>query len=263
MLYFPQLVSGAVSQFPCKKTVIQRTLVNILADGSQVKFFDSGASRVEWEIDLESLTNGEWSAMAGLFQATEGQLGTFTFLDPFGNLLSWSEAPGAAAWAKDAGLRLTTGVADPQGGTGATSIVNTSGAVQSVAQTAAVPSWYRYCLSVWARSGATGQVTLFVSAGAESAEQRFAVGPAWRRLALGAHLTTEQGTATFGVAIPGGATVELFGFQAEPQVGASSYKATSGQSGVYSNASFLNDVLEMTSEAPGIFSCPVRIGAKG
>jgi len=118
MLYFPQLVSGAVSQFPCKKTVIQRTLVNILADGSQVKFFDSGASRVEWEIDLESLTNGEWSAMAGLFQATEGQLGTFTFLDPFGNLLSWSEAPGAAAWAKDAGLRLTTGVADPQGGTG-------------------------------------------------------------------------------------------------------------------------------------------------
>jgi hypothetical protein len=218
---------------------------------------------VEWEIDLASLTNAEWNAMAGLFQAAEGQLGTFTFLDPFGNLLSWSEAPGAAAWATDAGLTLTAGAADPQGGTGATSIANASASPQNVAQAAAVPSWYRYCFSVWARSDAARQVTLFVSAGTESAQQSLAVGPAWRRLAMGAQLTTQQGTATFGVTIPGGATVDVFGFQAEAQVGASSYKATGAQSGVYASASFLNDVLAMTSEAPGIFSCPVRIGAKG
>lgn len=263
MLYFPQLASGAVSQFPCRKHVRQRTLINTLAGGSEVKLFDPGAGRVEWEIDLASLTNAEWGAMAGLFQAAEGQLGTFVFLDPFGNLLSWSEEPGAAAWAKDASLTLTAGVADPQGGTGATRIANASGQAQNVAQTAAVPSWYRYCFSVWARIVAAGRATLFVSAGTESAQQSFAVGPAWRRLVMGAQLTTQQGLATFGVTIPGGATVELFGFQAEPQVGASSYKATGAQSGVYAHASFLTDVLEMTSEAPGIFSGPVRIGARG
>ncbi len=263
MLYFPQLASGAVSQFPCRKYVRQRTLVNTLADGSEVKLFDPGACRVEWEIDLASLTNAEWGAIRELFGAVEGQLGTFLFLDPFGNLLSWSEEPGAAAWAKDAGLALTGGVADPRGGTGATRIANSSGTAQNVAQTAAVPSWYRYCFSVWARSEAAGHATLFVSAGAESTQQSLAVGPEWRRLALGAQLTTQEGTATFGVTIPGGATVELFGFQAEAQVGASSYKATGAQSGVYANVSFLNDVLEMTSEAPAIYSCPVRIGAKG
>jgi hypothetical protein len=262
MLYFPQLASGAVSQFPCKKQVRQRTLVNTLADGSEVKLFDPGACRVEWEIDLQSLTDAEWGAVLELFSATEGQLGTFVFLDPLGNLLSWSEEPGAAAWSKDTGLALTAGVADPQGGTGATSIANTSGSAQSVAQTVAVPSWYRYCFSVWVRSAAAGQVTLFVSAGTESAEQSLTVGPGWQRLVLGAKLTTQQGATTFGVTIPGGATVELFGFQAEAQVGASSYKATSGQSGVYASASFLNDVLTMTSEAPGIFSCPLRIGAR-
>ncbi|HXN46976.1 MAG TPA: hypothetical protein VN893_10080 [Bryobacteraceae bacterium] len=263
MLYFPQLASGAVSQFPCRKHVQQRTLVNVLADGSEVKLFDPGACRVEWEIDLASLTNAEWSAILSLFGAVEGQLGTFTFLDPFGNLLSWSEAPGAAAWANDAGLTLTGGVGDPQGGAGATRIANSSGAAQSVRQTAAVPSWYRYCFSVWARSSVAGQSTLFVSAGTESAQQTLAVGPAWQRLVVGSQLTTQQGTATFGVTIPGGATVELFGFQAEAQVGASRYKATGAQSGVYANVSFLNDVLEMTSEAPAIYSCPVRIGAKG
>jgi hypothetical protein len=263
MLYFPQLASGAVSQFPCKKRVRQRTVVNQLLDGSEVKLFDPGACTVEWEIDLAGLTSAEWNAMAALFQAAQGQLGTFVFLDPFGNVLSWSEELGAAVWAKDTGLALTAGVADALGGTGATRIANTSGSARNVAQTAAVPSWYRYCLSVWARADAAAQVTLYVSAGTESAQQRFGVGPVWRRVALGAQLATQQGAATFGVTMPGGATVELFGFQAEPQVGASSYKATGAQGGVYANASFLNDVLEMTSEAPGIFSCPVRVGAKG
>ena len=263
MLYFPQLASGAVSQFPCRKHVRQRTLVNALADGSEVKLFDAGACRVEWQVDLASLTNAEWDAIRELFGAVEGQLGTFTFLDPFGNLLSWSEEPGAAAWAKDAGLTLTAGVEDPRGGTSATRIANSSGTARSVGQTAAVPSWYRYCFSVWARSEAAGQATLWMSAGAESAQQNLAVGPAWRRLVLGAQLTTRQATASFGVTIPGGATVELFGLQVEAQVGASSYKATGAQSGVYANVSFLSDVLEMTSEAPGIYSCPVRIGVRG
>jgi hypothetical protein len=263
MLYFPQLASGAVSQFPCRKHVQQRTLVNVLADGSEVKLFDPGACRVEWDIDLASLAQAEWDAVRELFAAAEGQLGTFTFLDPFGNLLSWSEEPGAAAWAKDGGLTLTGGGADPRGGTGATQIANSTGSPQSVAQTAAVPSWYRYCFSVWARSDAMGQATLFVSAGTESTRQNLPVGPAWRRLVLEAHLTAQQGTATFGVTIPGGATVDLFGFQAEAQVGASSYKATGAQNGVYANVSFLDDVLTMTSEAPAIYSCPVRIGAKG
>jgi len=263
MLYFPQLASGAVSQFPCSKHVQQRTLVNALADGSEVKLFDPGACRVEWDIDLASLTNAEWSAMLSLFVAVEGQLGTFTFLDPFGNLLSWSEEPSAAAWANDAGLTLTGGIADPQGGTGATRIANSSGTPQNVTQTAAVPSWYRYCFSVWARSDAAGQATLFVNAGTATAQQNLVVGPTWRRLVLGAQLTPQQGTTTFGISIPGGATLDVFGFQAEAQVGASSYKATGAQSGVYANASFLDDVLAMTSEAPAIYSCPVRIGAKG
>lgn len=261
MLYFPQLETGSTIQFPCTKRVRQRTVINELADGSEVKLFDPAAYRVEWQISLAALTSAEWNAMAALFQAAEGQLGTFTFLDPFGNLLAWSEDLSAAAWTKDAGLTLTASAADPMGGTLATSVSNGAGADQSIAQTAGVPSWYRYCLSVYARSSTAGQVTLFATAGAESTRQSFATGTAWTRLTLAVHIQTQQDTAVFGATIPGGAAIELFGFQLEPQVGASSYKTTGAQSGVYPNASFLDDVLEMTSEAPGIFSCPVRIGS--
>ena len=261
MPFFPQLASGAVGQFPSTKRALQRTVVNQLLDGSEVKLFDPMASTVEWEISLAALTAAEWSAMAALFEAAQGQLGSFTLLDPFGNLLRWSEAPGAAAWVKDGGLALTAGLADPLGGMGATSCQNTSGSTQNIAQTAGVPSEYEYCLSVYARSDTAGQVTAFVSAGMESAGKSFATGPAWSRVALTARLGTQQDTTTFGVAIPGGATVELFGFQAEAQAGASSYKKSSAQSGVYANASFVGDVLTMTSDAPGIFSCPVRIRA--
>jgi hypothetical protein len=261
MLYFPQLETGSAVQFPCTKRVRQRTVVNALADGSEAKLFDPGASRVEWQIELAALTSAEWTAMAALFEAAEGQLGTFLFLDPFGNLLKWSEDLSAAAWVKDSILVLTPGVADPLGGAQATRVSNTAGADRNIAQPVAAPSWYQYCLSLYARSNVGGHIALFVNAGGESAQQSYAVGPAWTRVALSARLATQQEAVTFGVTIPGGAAVELFGFQAEPQMGASSYKTTGAQCGVYPNASFLDDTLAMTSEAPGIFSCPVRIGS--
>jgi hypothetical protein len=226
-----------------------------------VKLFDPGASRLEWQVDLAALTGAEWSALAELFQATEGQLGAFVFLDPFGNLLKWSEDLGGEDWVKSPGLILTAGIADPLGGTRATRVNNTSGNDRDIAQTVQAPSWYQYCLSVYARSSAASQVSLYAAAGAESVRRTFATGPSWSRAALAIHLQTQQEAAAFGATIPGGTAVELFGFQVEPQVGASSYKKTGAQSGVYANASFLDDLLEMTSEAPGIFSCPIRIGA--
>jgi hypothetical protein len=76
-----------------------------------------------------------------------------------------------------------------------------------------------------------------------------------------AQLGSQEAAVAFGVAVAAGHTVELFGLQSEPQVGASRYKKTAAQSGVYANASFLDDVLEMSSDLPGAFSCAVRIGS--
>lgn len=261
MPYFPQLTTGATSQFPCTKRVIQRTVVNEQADGSTVKLFDPGACRVEWEIELVGLANAEWEAIRTLFQGAEGRLGTFVFLDPFGNLLRWSEDLSAAAWVKNAGLELTGGIADPFGGTGATQVHSGAGVEGGLRQTVAAPAWYRYCLSVYARSDTAGAMGLTLATASETVQDIVAVGPAWRRLEMTAQTAWQEEAVTFGVAIAAGHTVELFGLQAEPQVGASRYKKTAARNGVYANAAFLDDVLGMSSDLPGAFSCPIRIGA--
>jgi hypothetical protein len=261
MACFPQLKTGTAAHFPCTKRVRQRTVVNQQADGGAVKLFDPGACTAEWEINFVGLDSEEWDSIRTLFEACEGRLGSFVFLDPFDNLLKWSEDLSAAAWTVDAGITLVSGVSDPLGGTGATQVTNASGPARGFRQTVSAPAGYQYCFSTYVRSAAAATVTLSISAGSSMSELSVATGPAWRRVEMPVQLASQDETITFQVALAGGATVELFGLQAEPQVGASRYKKTGAQSGVYANASFLDDVLAMTSDAPGAYSCPVRITA--
>lgn len=263
MLYFPQLVSGATGQFPGTGRVLRRTVVNEAADGSTVKLADPMASAQEWRLALAGLTDAEWNAIETLFEAVEGRLGWFTFLDPFDNLLSWSEDPTAAVWIKGAGLAVTVGIADPLGGTGAARITNQGGSAASIQQAVNGPGWYRYCLSVWARSAAPAGITLFHSTQTKSASQGFAIGPVWKRLEYGASLAATEEALNFGATIEAGGAVELFGFQAEAQMGASKYKKTTGRSGVHANASFLDDTLTRTGDGVEDNSCQLLIRASG
>lgn len=261
MLYFPQLTTGAASQFPCTKRVAQRTAINDEADGGTVKLFDPGACRVEWNLGFRGLAIEEWAAIDELFGAVEGRLGTFGFLDPFGNLLKWSDDLSAAAWQKDGAIVLSGGSADALGGTRATLITNSSGTEQNIRQTVAAPGWFQYCMSVYVRSDVPAAIRLFASAGTETGSQVFPALNVWRRVEFPILLTSREESVTFGAAIEGGTAVELFGFQAEAQPGASKYKRTSTHGGMFPNASFLEDELRMTSNASGEFSCTVRIGA--
>ena len=96
-----------------------------------------------------------------------GNVATFTFLDPAGNLLEQSEEFGAAAWTNGALIELTAGIGDPLGTTRATRVVNAGSASTAVAQTLAVPGNFEYCLSVWARTTAGSSVTLTIGTGGE------------------------------------------------------------------------------------------------
>ena len=252
-----------MGQFPGSRRVLRRTLVNEAVDGSTVKLADPMASAQEWRLALTGLTDAEWNAIETLFEAVEGRLGWFTFLDPFDNLLSWSEDPTAAAWIKGAGLAVTVGVADPLGGTGAARITNQGASAESIQQAVSGPGSYQYCLSVYARSAAATSITLFQSTQTKPASKGFAIGPVWKRLEYGANLAATEESVNFGVTIEAGDAVELFGFQAEAQTGASQYKKTAGRSGVHANASFLDDTLTRTADGVGSSSCTVRIRASG
>ena len=139
MLVFPQLVTGASALYPVRKTSIQRTAVNTMADGSAWVFADPDAAAKAWDLHARGITLAEWNAIEALFQATSGIWQTFTFLDPTGNLLTQSENLGAGAWTNGALIQLSPGVPDPLGTTRASRVTNAGAGPAAAAQALNVP----------------------------------------------------------------------------------------------------------------------------
>jgi hypothetical protein len=254
MGYFPQLSSGALAQYPVSKRVIRRTIMNTLPDGSSIKLSDSGVTAIEWSLQFSGLSDQEAIALAELFADCEGELNSFGFLDPTGNLLAWSEKFDEDAWAKDPLLAIEGGRPDPLGGANAFLLSNAAAISRSIQQTVNAPAAYRYCFSAWVRS--MEQAPFKLRIGVEMRE--FSAGPDWARTTI-TSAPAHGDSAVFGVEVQPGTSLEIFGMQAEAQPGASGYKRTGSNGGVYPSARFGEGHLRITSEAPNSHSCFVKV----
>jgi hypothetical protein len=262
MPYFPQLQSGAMGQYPIQKRRIQRTIINQLADGHMVKFADAGAEQVEWQLTYQDLTDSEIGNLQQFFSAHEGQLNGFTFLDPLGNLLAWSEALNQPAWEASTLLQLTTGVDDPTGGTGATRIVNPTGSDLGLQQSVNAPGGLVYCFSAYVRSQNGVLISLFRQTIDASDSQLYVAQASWRRVSLSGSLRTAAVSITVGVTVPAGQSVDVYGFQLEAQPAASPYKSSFSASGVYANAHFSQDAITVTTTGPNRNQCILTVSAR-
>src|SRR5579864_6487218 len=182
MLYFPQLSSGATGQYPIQKRCIERTIINQLADGHTVKFADAGAEQVAWQLTFQDLTDSEIGNLQQFFSSCEGELNAFTFLDPLGNLLAWSEDLSQAVWEVGALLQVSSGIDDPNGGTNASRVTNPTGSSLTVQQTLNVPGWFAYSFSLYVRGQGGASVSLFRQAGVASDDGSFVLQPGWNRI---------------------------------------------------------------------------------
>jgi len=256
MLVFPQLSTGAAALYPVTKQSLRRAVVNTLADGKVVVYADSGAAIAGWALRATGLTQAEWNAIENLFQQSSGMAGTFTFLDPAGNLLLQSENFGAGAWAVGALVQLTAGIGDPFGSTRATWLVNTGQAIAGITQLLNVPGDFQYCLSVWVRSSSGSALTL----SAANSSKSFAAGTQWKRVYFSSN-SGQAGatTVTFGAKLAAGGSVELFGMQVEAQPGPSDYKMTSASGGVYPKARFGSDQITVTAQGTDVYDAVIQI----
>jgi hypothetical protein len=254
MLVYPQLATGALSQFPVQKRRRLRTVVNTSLDGRPIKLADPGAEITEWQLAYAGLTDDEVAALQEFFTATEGTLNGFTFLDPTGNLFAWSDHLDNAAWAKDPFFSIAGGIADPAGGTNAWHLNDSGGGAQNISQTLSAPAGYVYCLSVLARSAQLSVATLLH--GSNRADRT--LGTDWSRIVFTASGDASAESIAFGVELPAGGSADVFGMQVEPQAGASLYKATT-TGGVYENARFRDDILSITTTGVNSHSATVNI----
>lgn len=255
MIYFPQLSSGATGQFPIKRQREARTVVNQSCQGYQVKLADPAAAATEWHLSFEEMSDGELAALEVLFQAVEGRLTPFTFLDPVGNLLAWSQQQTQAVWQANPLLALTSGVTDPMGGTDAYQAANPTAATLTLQQSINAPASLDYCLSLYARSDQGTRVWLVRGSAMDARE----AGPQWTRLTSAGRLEDMADSISFGIALDPGTSVQIFGIQVEAQATASSYKRTAETGGVYPNARFRDDTLTIITVGPGRHSCELDI----
>ena len=259
MLYYPQLTTGAIAQFPIKKRLIRRTAKTFASGASSLKLADADLSLAEWDLTYTGLSDAELQSMQDLFSVTRGRLLTFLFLDPTDNLLAWSESLTKSAWTKDPLLTLSEGVEDHAGSTRAVRLSNAGGAVQSLSQTVNVPGWYRYCFSLFVRSEVEFAFTLGLTNADGQPSASFEAIPEWRRHFFSAAIAGLAEDLTVRLELPAGAALECFGLQVEAQPGASPYKKTGENGGVYPAARFAEDHLTHTTNIQNDHDLRVRV----
>jgi hypothetical protein len=231
-----------------------RTLVNTAADGTVFKLADPGAAQVEWQLEYAALSDAELATLLQFFAAAEGTLNNFTFVDPTANLLAWSGDLSNAVWDAAPFLSNIGAIADPAGGANAWQVTNSGTAVQDLTQTLMAPGAYLYCFSVYAKSATPAPFTLLL--GSNRYNQN--LGPNWQRFACSGTSDPAASSLTFGIELGAGAVVDLYGFQVEPQVTPSLYKAST-TGGCYENARLRDDKLSFTTTDVNRHSATVTI----
>ena len=241
MLIYPQLSTGALAQFPIKKTRRARTVVNAAEDGSRVAYRDDAGGGIHWRLSYSGLSDEELAALQAFHAAAEGSLNGFTFVDPTANLLAWSEDLSNAAWSLGPKLSAAQGAS-------CWHLTNSGAASQSISQTLNAPDQYLYCFSVSVRSNQPTSVTLSI----DSEQAVYPVGNTWTRVWL-----ARKGD-TFGIEVPAGTSLDISGPQVEAQPVPSKYKISS-TGGVYENSRLLDDAFSCTTTDLNRHSTTVNI----
>jgi hypothetical protein len=255
MTFYPQTSNGSVCQFPIEKTLQYRTITNSMEDGSRIVLQDANSSAIRWTLNYSGLTDTELASYQSFFASMSGRLQNFTFFDPSGNLLTWSEDFSQTAWQKSTFLQCQTGITDPLGTQRATSVTNSGSGDLALAQSVSVPGSYLCCFSFFAQS--PNQTSIALTRGSFS--QSFPVSNVWQRVFLSTTTSDGENTSTFGVTIPAGSQLNLFGMQVEPQAQPSTYVQTLDRSGVYQSTRFDSDSLPFKSDAPNSNSCEITL----
>ena len=253
MIAFPQLLSGAMAQLPLERESRFRVRRNETRDGGTIQIGDPDFEERRWDLRFRELTDPEWTALEGLFAASKGRFGAFTFLEPGANLLAWSEELTLGAWQSSGSV--TGNQPDPFGGSAATTLA----AGASVSQTIAAPSDYRYTGSAWLRSSGAGSAIRIGDGAANTFEQAVPATGQWTRLTVAYQAASSTDAMQLELVSGAASSLEVFGAQMEPQPAASAYKKSASQGGVFPNTRFDQDILVDEATGPGRHSTRIRL----
>jgi hypothetical protein len=261
MLYFPQISTECLAQFPLRKQQLYRTSMTEAMDSRRLRAADVDAAAVRWELSYKALTDDEKQRIEDLFVAAQGRLESFVFVDPTANLLGRTDDLTTAQWARGPLVSVSGAIPDPFGGEGAWAVHNESVVDGAVSQAIACPATLRYCFSVYLRSDENVECTLRMrNASGQMCVPGLAQGE-WRRMFCSGSLPDAEGPLTFELGLPAAATVHAYGFQVDAQPAPSAYKR-SVVSAVYPNTRFEDDVLQVRTDGVNNHAMTVRLTSR-
>lgn len=102
---FPLILStGAIARYPLARQRMYSTKQIDFADFSRQTASLLSNPLMTWDVTLSELTDQETAALSQFFDLQKGSAGTFTFIDPWDNLLKYSEMFENSAWTLGAGM---------------------------------------------------------------------------------------------------------------------------------------------------------------
>ena len=102
-------------------------------------------------------------------------------------------------------------------------------------------------------------MTLVESTTGGAVSKSFVPGGGWTRIFVAGNCGQNTTSVTFGAQLDAGASVDLFGMQAEPQLAPSDYRQTGARGGVYSQARFAEDRIIVTAQGTDVYDTVIRI----
>ena len=256
---FPILNGSAYAQYPILRRW-ERHLVETVTPGRQRSTWrDAASERYRWLLTYHGLSTAEKDELEAHFAESGGSLRSFLFLDPAANLLQWSEDLTDEVWIGAAPLHVTAGAPDPFGGSRGFTIVNAGQDEMQFRQVLALECAPALCYSAWVRSVSPASCTLSIRCDMDESSNFTAVQEIWERKWVLLTPESPLSMVSFELGLPAGASLEVFGLQAEAQSSPSPYKATTSRGGVHSNARYDQDNIEFTAIGPDNYSTSVQI----
>jgi hypothetical protein len=253
-LFFPQLSSGAIGQYPIRKTKVSRTVKNVMQDGSVISYADPSGAQLVWQLGYTALSFEDLGLLIAHFNSCQGRLQAFTFIDPTDNMLANSSNLLASSWQCPSLIQLAGERADPNAGLSAFTVTNNAQTNQELSQTLALPAWYQYCFSVYILSATPAPIELIRSGSTGQQRTTAMAGSQWARVVSSGALPDQGTTLTIAINLAPGQQLSVYGPQLEAQILPSRYRPTGDRGGLYPNAHWGVDELAISADAPDLFS---------
>lgn len=269
MPFFPQIGPAAIiTQYSYEFGDAFDTLVSDSPGGARFTFPQRGAGLAsfpttplaKFSVNYANITDAEIATLLTFFNSMKGRYGSFSFLNPGGNLVQYSELFSDASWDRSTGpITVGAAVQDPFGGTLARSLSGGGGnnrLVTPVGPASGGMSGFVFNVSAWVNArdvGTSLSIGLLDSGGTARVTTYTLPFERWVRIS---HTATLWDGGAFRFVLGGNSTwassriIYVFGPQCTPTKGENGYVGTPAGYGYYPTCRFDTDEFAVIRNGP-------------